>query len=804
MSTITAATGSPGTKGKASVRQLWQAPVFVAGVAALLAVWLSRPSPGPDPACQLEHYLAAAREQLARPGGDAREAVQLAQLALEEAERLQQRKGEALFLLGTAYLRLGDRAAPKDASLARGDWCFARDRLKEAWQQGVPPEAEGRLQYRLGKVCFLLKDPPEEVVKYLAAGAEQAEDRAEAYGLLTQAYLALNPPNLAEALRANERLRQEVPRVDESVLAPAKLLGGELLLRMGKPEKARKVLEKIGEQAPAAVLGQARLLRARTYQDEGKWKEAAELWKAVLEDQRAPPPEPGQVLYNLGVCHRGLDELREAAAAWEECRRKGRGDEVAASVLALAELRLHEGDQGPEPALALFQRALGRVRGPEEWTNSLIDLPRVRELVERAIQASRQGGHFEQAVQLCGLYEHLVAPGRGAALRAELYVEWAGWHKEKAAAATDSLARQNEENAVRDKFRQAGAARAEAAERAGTPAEQAEHLWQSARCFLQGEDYAKAAGLLERFLERNPDSAHQGEGWYLLADAYRHVNQQDEAIIAYKKCIEWSAPPRPPTPYAFRARYHLALAAIEKNQIDQAEEILTENLKLLHYEQEPWAHEKSLFTLGDLLYRRREYKKVVQHLEPAIRMYPSNPETTRARYQLADSYRLLASQEHTARIHDTRMSPPTRQHFEEEHQRWLEKAAERFEELAAELDNGKSRGHLAPEEEIQVPFIAANCFYNLGDYDRALARFNRLAARYRGQGMAEVLALEGAARVYAARRQFDLMQQRLADIRAALPTLPEKDRAAWEKWLQLAGKMVPAGQNENRNGQRPS
>jgi tetratricopeptide (TPR) repeat protein len=808
MATITAATGSPETieetAGAASVRQLWQAPVFVIGVAALLAAVLSRPPRGPDPARVLEQHLAAARARLARPDGDAEEAVQLALHALEEAESYPGRKGEAHFLLGTAYLRLGDRVAAKDPALAREHWGVAGENLQKAAEMGVSSEEKGRLQYRLGKVGFLLKDKPERVAPLLAAGAEQAEDRAEAYRLLTQAYLALSPPDLEKALRANERLRQEVPQVDEQVLAPAKLLGGELLLRLGKPKDARKVLEKIGDKAPAEVLARARLLRAQTYQDEGKWKEAAELWKAVLEDPRAPPPEPGRILYNLGVCYRGLDELREAAAVWEECLRQGHGDEAPAAALALAEAHLREGEPGAAKALELFRKAVGRAKTPEEWTNTLIELPKAREVFERAIRTCRQAGRFELAVQLSRIYDSLALPGLGSALRAELYAEWAHAHQEQAAEAKDSMARQKEENAAQEMLRQAGAAHKEAAERIAAPAEQAEHLWQGAACFLQGEDYKSGAVLLQLFLERNPkpkpqEEGRQGEGWFLLADAYRHLGQQEAAITAFKKCIEFR------TPYAYRAKYHLALAAIEQNKIDEAEEILTQNLHdLRHTDQnrDQEAYEKSLFTLGDLLYRRREYKKVVQHLEKAVELFPANPEATRAHYQLADSYRRLASQDHIQNTLSRGMSEEMMKNILEEHKRWLDKAAREFDALAKDLEEGNHRGHLPPEVESEIPLTAAECYFNAGEYDQALERFRVLAERYHRQGMAGVRALAGMATVYFARHQNALCKPLLGEINAALQTLPPTYRPAMETWLRQVGKEVNTPQNEIRNNPR--
>jgi tetratricopeptide (TPR) repeat protein len=792
MATITAPTASPDPTGTPTLRQLWQAPVFIAGLAALLTAWLARPAAGVLPDRQLDDDLNAARELLSRPDGDVRAAVEAARSALQHAEAFPDRLAEAHFLLGTGYMRLGDKTVAADAKLAGENWRLAREHLATAEHLGVPQEERGRLFYRLGKVGFLLKDNPDRVVERLAAGVDQADDRVEGFSLLTQAYLNLSPPNYKEALKANERLRQEVPRVDETVLAPAKLLGGELLLKMGRPEQARKVLEKINAQAPPEVLTQARLLRARTYQDEEKWKEASELWKAVLEDPRAQVPEPGRILYNLGVCHRGLDEPKEAAAVWEECLKRGRGDEAPAAALALAELRLREAadDKGLEQTLQLLKRAVDRVQAPDDWKNTLLEAPRAREAFERMAAAYRQAGRFDLAVQLTSIYDRIALPARAAALRAEVQTDWAKEHQELAKAATEPLARQQEENAARECLRQAGAALAEAAGRAATPAEQADYLWQSAGACQRGGDYETSAKLLSRFLERYPRSEHQAEGWYLLAEACRHLNDTEAALRAYSKCIEFLH-----SPFAFRARYHLALDAIEHMQIDRAEAILEDNLKQLRYEPDPEAKEKSLFTMGDLQYQRKQYKLVVQYLEEALGQFPANPEATRAHYQLADAYRQLASRECESYLIRGGLSEEAHKLFTQEQQRRYLKAAEEFQELAQFLDKPESNGHLQPDVALRVPFLAAECYLNSGQYKVALAKYDALAQRYRGRPPS-VYALEGAARTCASANDFAAMRQRLALLRAALPSLPEAERPAWVEWAAKCERPVdlPVGE----------
>ena len=92
--------------------------------------------------------------------------------------------------------------------------------------------------------------------------------------MLTQAYLRLPEPDLANALLANQK-QLDQPTPDENRLAAARLLRGELLLRVQDRQEARKALSRIAANAPLAILSRARRLQARSYQDGDAWAEAA-------------------------------------------------------------------------------------------------------------------------------------------------------------------------------------------------------------------------------------------------------------------------------------------------------------------------------------------------------------------------------------------------------------------------------------------------------------------------------------------------------------------------------------------------
>src|SRR5262249_26252178 len=144
---------------------------------------------------------------------------------------------------------------------------------------------------------------PARVLEPLAqAGNAAVDDPFAHYEMLTQVNLKLSPPNLPGALEANAK-QIALPTDNEDLLGPARLLRGELLLRLNQRDEARKVLERIRRSAPPGVYARARLLRAQTCQEDRLWAEASALWEEILKDTQEPMAEPGRAMYHLGVCY---------------------------------------------------------------------------------------------------------------------------------------------------------------------------------------------------------------------------------------------------------------------------------------------------------------------------------------------------------------------------------------------------------------------------------------------------------------------------------------------------------------------
>src|SRR5207249_698675 len=118
--------------------------------------------------------------------------------------------------------------------------------------------------------------------------------------------------------------------------------------------------------------------------------------------------------------------------------------------------------------------------------------------------------------------------------------------------------------------------------------------------------------------------------------------------------------------------------------------LLKENLHALRFESDAEARETTLFTLGDLYYRQKQYRKAVDPLAEAIGpdpcQVPVRPRSIRARLQLGESFRHLASQPNLNDILEKPMSDEMREQLLKVHKDFLLKAADEYQWLGHLLD----------------------------------------------------------------------------------------------------------------------
>jgi tetratricopeptide (TPR) repeat protein len=772
MATTTAPTTWP-LAPRVRWHQLWQLPAFCLGIVTLSAVLALRPLWQVGPAVEARRALADARRLAEHPDTRPEDLDTRLTALLAAPERFPTLAGEAHFLLGSVYLR--HAGAEPEA------WRRARAHLENAEALGVPDAVRARLTFRLGKVWAHDGVDPRQVCDYLARSVpDAADDPFEGYGLLTQAYLHLPEADVQAALDANKK-QLDLPTAREDLLAPVRLLRGELLLRVQNPVGAREVVKFIKSPAPAPLIAQARYLEARTYQDEEQWQKAAQHWEESLEQPGVG--DPGLALYNLGVCYRRLDQPRDAARVWERVLDQDPGDLAPAAALGLAELRLAE--PNPQAALDAFARAVRDTCSPDDWKNTRVDLARAREAFERGCALLQACGQPDLAVQLARLYERIAPPGAAAYREAQA----------AEAAAQDRLKRveagqggQPLEEQARQLFALAGRQYEAAAEGAGPADVMAERLRSSAECYFKGQDHGSAIPVLQRLVKLRLPADRQGQVWFLLAEAHRAMQQEDDALQEYDRCAQC------PGPYAYRARYHLARALIAGGKWEDAATALAQNLELMRREPDAEAQEKSLYELANVLIHQHQDLHAVPRLKEALELYPNSLRATGARFQYADCCRRLANREALALGNGEEPGPELLQHRQGEYRSWMARASAGFDDLVREFDQRLATGPVTEEDELlyyQAAWASADCRMRLGDANGAVVQyenlFNRLHHRVEG-----LYGLVAVARYWSDKHDPERYRAYLNRIRKAMDALDDTafptgpgawDRAKWEEWL---------------------
>jgi RNA polymerase sigma factor (sigma-70 family) len=203
----------------------------------------------------------------------------------------------------------------------------------------------------------------------------------------------------------------------------------------------------------------------------------------------------------------------------------------------------------------------------------------------------------------------------------------------------------------------------------------------------------------------------------------------------------------------------------------------------------------SVFPRADELYQNRDYHGVCQLLQkPLERLrrdstFKDKEEVTRARFQLADSYFQIAVHDNQAFLMSENMSAGARKRYQREQWKRLQLAAEEFASLNVYLTTDAGKEQLTPQQRTMVPFITAKCWFNLGEYEKALKVYERLINSYPSQREG-LDALGGAVQCHAALGQLDDVKHRLDQIRNLLTKLPEEVRKAWQPWLTECFKQL--------------
>ncbi|HEV8060568.1 MAG TPA: hypothetical protein VGP68_11870 [Gemmataceae bacterium] len=735
--------------------QLWQIPTFLFGFALLGAVWATRPLWYDPEGLHFVRELSQARRAV-ETGSGVQDATHLLADALAHADQHPQHKGELQFLLGSAYVRLAEKAA---GDKTHDLWQQALRYFEQAQQSEVPDADRAQLVFRSARARYHADPSPESLKKIIAdmnACVDKLPDeRWEAFGILTQAYLKSIPPDLKAALLVNERQLQ-LPLEDERLLDPVRLLRGELLLKTGEREEARRTLERIGRNAMAPLLQKARYLRAQSFQEDQLWKEAAPLWEEIIADSRLPVTDLSQVLYCLGVCYQNLKETAKAESIWEKERTQG-GEEALAAELYLAELHVQAGRFGD--ALTIYEKVLGDLEKVEDYRAKLVPATRIAATLEIACQEAERAGALDNACRLAKVYSRIARHESGVLMVARM-----------------AEAKANLSGDPKD-FKEAGLAYEGAALALGTGPHEQRLLWSAAKNLISAKEYKYAADVIEHFIALQPPADGLSEAYFRLGEVAQAQEtaakgQTDQAIPNpgkpskaeedWRKCYTL-----PTGAFAGKAGVKLALALQGRNKLGEAEEILQKIADQTHPDE---AQEEATFALANIIFLRANYTRAAQVWEQALTIYRTSRFAFPALYQLGECYRRQADADLDAQRGPGFNPLNGRNDLErgiQRHGYLLEAAAAKFGKLADDIQAKRAGGAPLTEFESDLLrkalFALAECRFDHSQFVDARPLFERLAADYRER-------LEG----------LQALQQLCLSYLVCSP--PDKDKAA--EWLR--------------------
>lgn len=748
----------------------WQVPVFVIGFLAFaIALWfrLSTPTSASD---SLSRNLASIIENSQEQPPKKLE-TQLRKI-LEASTQYPDLNARARFHLTSLLLRESPEKPESFSEPAK---------LLENLDPTLLTQKELR-QFPVlrAKLNILSGKQIPEALEALDNSLPGAEDPSEVLEWIARGSLKLPEPDLAKALKANEEYRN-IPLLAEEKRIPAQLLGGEILMQLQRHEEARKVLENIQSSSNPELEIRAKFLLAESYEKEKHWLEAVNVWKQTLE---APPDvnaDPGKALYHLAYCLSKIDLPREAEQFWRECEEKSVSDEKTAASVQLANLYL---EQKSLKNLSLqLTTATRNTPTLKEWKNKYFTLIQIQELLDKAEKFAIQEQDFDEALKINDASQRVLTAYKGLSNRSEIMNAWALNLDMEAKAATDPAKGKSLLKKAEKAYKDSAALHLKAAAESDNPTGKANQLWQSAASYKLAKDPAKSLEALVQFINQSPQDNRLGTAWYLLGDVQKELGKPDAARDSYLQSMKYRGP------YSYRSRYQIALLMMEKNEYDQAADILEQNLQLLRFDPDQEAQERSLFALGSLFFQRRNYRMVVRRYEEALDKFSSNQQAIRAKLQLAESYRQLANQEQQNLILNEKTTTETKTHYQNEHRKWLTRASETYQELEQVCDSPLGITQLTVEERKLAPLLAAECKFNLGNYESALILYSRQYQKNKGSKDA-LHSLGGMIRCHSALGQQELVQTRLAELRSQLSDMDEPTRKEWDPWLALASKPI--------------
>ncbi len=665
-------------------RNLWQVPVLLLGLGAFAAVWQGWvPLGSADPGAGFARDLDALRDcyELKRP--DALELKNHLNRVAANVDAHPVMAPVARLRLGSGYARLAELTPALDE--AASYWALALQHFQLVTEKQLrDPSDVPRFAFRSAKARVAMGLAPnaknEELLMLatVLSAPPAGEEAGETHRLIADLALRATPPDLVRAkLELTEYLTGTGPATPSAALNRARLRLGDLHLRAGEYDQARRWLKEIGGDAPPEVLGPAKAELAQVLMAETNWGAAAK----ELEQLRAAPGVStglrAAAAYHLGLCKVKLKEADAAQKLFEEAV-KAADPEATAAALRLADLHVRSADAARHRAGAdLLAAALRDVRDASKYDAALVPLDEARATCETAVTALVADGAFDAALTAAGWYAGVAAPPRASELRADILSAWGA-----------ALAKDRKPEA-KAKYKAAATEWAQLAE-GRDKGERVALLQRAAAHARLADDPATAATHLQAAL-KVPDAPEAARGalWAELAEALLAANRPDEVWKAFNNAMASIGTVSTETRYRlardFSDSRHPGFAPLGRQLFEQ----IAKQESVSPAERE--FHARAILELSYALLREGNAADAEARARALLALYPNAPAVPRAKLALGAALLLRGAGQ---------PAPPDAPKMRTE-------ALALFRQLVKDADETERKNGKLTEDEAQVRVQAA-------------------------------------------------------------------------------------------------
>lgn len=704
----------------------------------------------------------------------------------------------------------------------------ATENLEKANELGFPPGYQGKGNFYLGWCYFHTYRWDEAIEQLKKCPLLWPAKRSDAYRMIVTAQLRKSPPDVPGATEVVANWNA-IPGVSAGETANIRIAQAQIAFAQGDTSKCEELLNQVDK-------GLAEYFDAQVWR--GRWRletvasgnvashlieplltEARSIFRDVRVDARTPADLRQQTAYLSGKVQRAQDNPLPALSTFNGIRQSDPlSAEGIAAGLEEAEILLARNDiEGAVTATtAILQNIDDLSLFDEQW----ISAPELKKRLLDMGRVLRDRGQYLPAIQMADSIALAYPLADSVRLKAEVYEGWGQELSNSRRGGSGELSKA-ERLLANEKFKTS----AELYERLAVlelrSSEYTDILWSAITNYQRANELSKANELLSEYI-RFEDRSKRVQGFLALGKNRMSAGNWMSAIEPLQRCLE-----DPDHPLSYEARLLAAQVKSELNQLEEAKELLIDNLHghKLRPENEIWKDSK--LELGQLLYRQAtelaqedqldttaDWETQKARLEKSQALFSEaadqlgewagrwpaskDPRHFDARYMFAQAHRLSAETPKRLIEANPNLIESARRKLLLERRSLLEIAAAEFgslhEAITQQIDTASPPDRLVSLLRNSY-FGQADALFDLGQWEPAIEAYKNVTSRFSNQpesleAMMQIAqCLKKLGRPADARRQLNMAKQVLSRIPAESDTrfisVTRGSRADWERSLDL-------------------